>query len=69
MKLQYSVLSKRYADFKVEYSQIIKENAKLKETAKKREKTINELKKEVLELGYLLSVRLDNYTYRRDYGE
>lgn len=69
MKLQYSVLSKRYADFKAEYSQIIKENAKLKETAKKQEKTIGELKKEVLELGYLLSVRLDNYTYRRDYGE
>lgn len=69
MKLQYSVLSKRYADFKAEYSQIIKENAKLKETAKKQEKTINELKKEVLELGCLLSVKLDNYTNRRDYGE
>lgn len=59
MKLQYSVLSKKYTEIKGEYSQITKENAKLRETIKKQEKLTNELKKEVLELGYLLSIKLE----------
>lgn len=58
MKLQYSILSKRYTEIKTEYNQITKENTKLRETVKEQEKLINSLKKEVLELGYLLSVKI-----------
>ena len=58
MKLQYSILSKRYTEIKAEYSQITKENTKLRETVKEQEKLINSLKKEALELGYLLSVKI-----------
>lgn len=61
MKLQYSVLNKRYAEIKAEYSQITKENTKLRETVKKQEKLINSFKKEVLELGYLLSVKIGDW--------
>mgnify|MGYP003290091199 CR=1 FL=1 len=51
-----------YVDY---YSQIIKENTKLKETVKEQEKLINNLKKEALELGYLLSVKVEELGEKR----